>query len=130
MTTDPIADLLVQLKNAQMVKKTKVVLPYSQIKAAILKILLAEKLVASFKIIAVEPHKNLEIVLKYSGFVPAITAFKRLSKPGARVYSGVDKLNRYLRGRGLTIISTSKGLLTAREAKKLKISGEVLFRIN
>lgn len=113
-----------------MVKKTNVVLPYSQIKAAILKILHAAKLIESFKVITAKPHQNLEIILKYSGFVPAITAFKRISKPGARIYLGVDQLNRYLRGRGLTIISTSKGLMTAREAKKLKISGEVLFRIN
>lgn len=130
MTTDPIADLLVRLKNAQMVKKPTATVPYSLIKAAIVKILLAEKLIESFKVVGTKPHQNLAIVLKYTGFVPAIKAFKRISKPGTRIYLGVNELSRYLRGRGLTVISTSRGLLTVKEAKNKKISGEILFKIN
>lgn len=130
MVTDPIADLLVQLKNAQMVKKPKVVLPHSRMKAEILKILQAEKLIESFTLTGTKPRQMLNVVLKYSGFEPAIRVCQRVSKPGSRIYSGVGDLNRYLRGRGLTILSTSKGLMTARQAKKLKTSGEVLCRIN
>lgn len=129
MSTDPIADLLVCLKNAQMVKKASVTVPFSQVKDAIVKILLTNKRITSYEVTGKKPHLKLEIKLKYAHSQPAIADFKRISKPGVRIYASVKELNRWLRGRVLTIVSTSKGLLTAFEAKNQKIGGEVICQL-
>lgn len=129
MLTDPLADLLSRLKNAQLVRKPTVSAPYSRAKESILKILLKNNLIQAYKVTGKKPHLTLDISLKYHHRQPAMAELKRISKPGVRIYAPVADLSRYLRGRGLTILSTSKGLLTALQAKKQNLGGEVVCKI-
>ncbi len=136
--TDPIADMLTRIRNAAASGKSDLILPASKIKIAIAKILEKENWIQKFEILGGDNAKaqadgafqELKIVLKYkkSGR-PAIIAIKRVSKPGLRVYFGKDKMPQVLNGLGTAIVSTSKGLMTAKEAKKAKIGGEILCEI-
>jgi small subunit ribosomal protein S8 len=136
--TDPIADMLTRIRNAAASGKSELILPASKIKIEIAKILEKENWIQKFEIIGVNTEKGkdnkayqeLKIVLKYkkSGR-PAITSIKRISKSGLRVYVGKDKMPSVLDGFGTAIVSTSRGLMTATEAKKAKIGGEVVCEI-
>ena len=126
MFTDPIADMLTRIRNASAVKKTEVVVPFSKIKYEIAKILEAEKFVEK-----VEEKENNEfkIILKYENNSPAITKLQRISKPGRRVYVSKDELPKVLNGLGIAIVSTSKGIVTNKEAKKEGMGGELICEI-
>ncbi|MCI5846197.1 MAG: 30S ribosomal protein S8 [Candidatus Limiplasma sp.] len=127
---DPIADMLTRIRNAQIAKHDAVVLPASNTKKAIAKILLAEGYVKSVDFVDDGPQGSIKIVLKYvNGKQPVIAGLKRISKPGLRVYAKSEELPKVLGGLGIAIISTSKGLMTDREARKQMIGGEVLAYI-
>ena len=127
---DPIADMLTRIRNAQVAKHDAVVLPASNAKKAIAKILLAEGYVKSVDFVDDGPQGSIKIALKYvGGKQPVIAGLKKISKPGLRVYAKGDELPKVLGGLGIAIISTSKGLMTDKEARKQMIGGEVLAYI-
>ena len=130
VVNDPIADMLTRIRNAQIAKHDVVVLPASNTKKAIAKILLAEGYVKSVDFVDDGPQGSIKIVLKYvNGKQPVIAGLKRISKPGLRVYAKSEELPKVLGGLGIAIISTSKGLMTDKEARKEMIGGEVLAYI-
>ena len=130
VVNDPIADMLTRIRNAQIAKHDVVVLPASNTKKAIAKILLAEGYVKSVDFIDEAPQGSIKIALKYvNGKQPVIAGLKRISKPGLRVYARSEELPKVLGGLGIAIISTSKGLMTDKEARKEMIGGEVLAYI-
>jgi small subunit ribosomal protein S8 len=127
--TDPIADLLTRIRNAIMAGHKIVEAPASNLKKEIARILFEKGYILSYKVIdGKNPQGVLKIALKYNpkSKQPAIKQLKRISRPGLRHYTGADELPRVLNGLGIAIISTSKGLMTDKEAKKEKIGGEVL----
>lgn len=130
VVNDPIADMLTRIRNAQVAKHDAIVLPASNTKKAIAKILLAEGYVKSVDYMDEGPQGNIKITLKYvNGKQPVIAGLKRISKPGLRVYARSEELPRVLGGLGIAIISTSKGLMTDKDARKQEIGGEVLAYI-
>ena len=129
VVNDPIADMLTRIRNAQIAKHDVVVLPASNTKKAIAKILLAEGYVKSVDFIDEAPQGSIKIALKYVNKQPVIAGLKRISKPGLRVYAKAEELPKVLGGLGTAIISTSKGLMTDKEARKEMIGGEVLAYI-
>ncbi|MEK7139545.1 MAG: 30S ribosomal protein S8 [Patescibacteria group bacterium] len=129
MMTDPIADMLTRIRNAVMVKATDVVMPYSKLKASIAEVLVKQGFITSWEQRGEEPKTELQLTLKYQGTRPAITALKRISKPGRRMYAKNGALPVVLNNFGVAILSTSQGLLTNKEAAKLKIGGEIICEI-
>jgi small subunit ribosomal protein S8 len=127
--TDPIADLLTRIRNAIMAGHKVVEAPASNLKKEVARILFEKGYILSYKVIDGEgPQGVLKIALKYNpkSKKPAIKEIQRVSRPGLRQYIGVDEMPRVLNGLGIAIISTSRGLMTDKEAKKEKIGGEVL----
>ena len=127
--TDPIADLLTRIRNAIMAGHKVVEAPASNLKKEIARILFEKGYILSYKVVEGESVQGvLKIALKYNSKskMPAIKEIQRASRPGLRKYTGVDEMPRVLNGLGIAIISTSKGLMTDKEAKKEKIGGEVL----
>ena len=128
--TDPIADMLTRIRNAQMVKKEFVDIPSSRMKIALAKILKDEGYIKHFKAWRVKRKGNLRIYLKYQGAgIPAISGMERVSKPGIRRYMGYEAIPLVLGGLGITILSTSRGILTNQKARKLHVGGEVLCKV-
>ena len=127
VTTDPIADLLTRIRNAITARHETVSIPASKMKKSIVDILVDEGFVASGDIAEENGHKNIKVVLKYDGKNRnAITNLKRISKPGLRVYCGCEDLPKVLGGYGIALISTSRGVMTDKKARELKVGGEVL----
>ena len=125
--TDPIADMLTRIRNANSSKHESVNVPASKIKIEIAKILEKEGYINGFEIIEDNIQGMIKINLKYAqGKQSVITGLKRVSKPGLRVYASNENLPKVLKGLGIAIISTSKGLMTDKEARKLNVGGEVL----
>ena len=124
--SDPIADMLTRIRNAQMAEKVTVSMPSSKIKAAIAKVLLDEGYVEGFKVIDHDGKSTLEIGLKYYADRPVIEKIQRVSRPGLRVYKGSEDIPRVMNNLGIAIVSTSKGLMTDRKARANGIGGEVL----
>ena len=125
--TDPIADMLTRIRNAMTAKHDSVVVPASRIKEDIAKILVSEGYIKSYTIEGEGIAKSIAIELKYGAKGErVITGIKRVSKPGLRVYAGCEDLPKVLNGLGIAIISTTKGLMTDREARKARHGGEVL----
>ncbi|HIU83506.1 MAG TPA: 30S ribosomal protein S8 [Candidatus Faecicola pullistercoris] len=141
MTTDPIADMLTRIRNALVAKHEEVEIPESKMKVAIAKILADEGYIQSFEVVpsplqpaGEEAKKELQgsikIKLKYAGKNSSvITGLKRISKPGLRVYANTDNIPSVLNGMGIAILSTSKGVLTDKQAKAANVGGEVLAYI-
>jgi small subunit ribosomal protein S8 len=127
--TDPISDMIIRIKNALMARHESVVIPHSKVKQKIGEILQNNSYIEECTVEQKAPQSNLVLKLKYVGKVPAITDVKRISKPGRRLYAPADKLPQSLGGYGLTVVSTSKGIMTDKEAKKQNVGGEVLFQI-
>lgn len=127
--TDPISDLLTRIRNGQQVRKAKVVCPHSKIKEAILKVLKEEGFIRGFELSEDEKGKILEISLKYFEGEPVIKEISRVSKPGMRVYSSVKDMPSFKNNMGVTILSTSKGVMTNSSAKEANIGGEILCRL-
>ena len=123
MTIDPIADMLTRMRNALVAKHTNVSVPVSKIKLAIAELLLNEGYIASYKVEGEGINSNIVIEFKDNN---VIRGLKRISKPGLRIYAGVEDLPKVINGLGIAIISTNKGIITDREARKLGVGGEVL----
>ena len=126
--TDPIADMLTRIRNANTSKHDTVDVPASKMKLAIADILVKEGYVAKYDLVEDGTAKNIRITLKYGKDMneKIISGLKRISKPGLRVYAGKDELPRVLGGLGIAIISTNQGVMTDKEARKLNVGGEVL----
>ena len=130
VVNDPIADLLTRIRNALTAKHDTVTVPSSKMKKAIADILVSEGYIKSAEIVEIDGHKNIFITLKYGAKNErVITSLKRISKPGLRVYCGYEDLPKVLNGLGIAIISTSKGIMTDKQARADKIGGEVLAYI-
>ncbi len=124
--TDPVADMLTRIRNANSAKHPTVEVPASNMKKAIANILLEEGYIKNFQILDGNTQGIIKITLKYNGNEKAISGLRRVSKPGLRVYAGADELPRVLRGLGIAIVSTSKGVMTDKKARELHVGGEVL----
>lgn len=128
--TDPIADMLTRIRNASTAKIAKLEMPASNIKANIAKVLKDEGYIKGYKIVKDDKQGLLKITLKYDDRnVSVIDGIQRVSKPGSRVYVRGDKVPKIINGYGTAILSTSKGLMVDREARKEKIGGEILCKI-
>lgn len=126
--TDPIADMLTRIRNALTAKHDTVTVPTSKVKVAIADILVREGYVKGYEIVENAVQNDILITLKYSPVKgqKVVTALERVSKPGLRVYAGVDDIPKVLNGMGIAILSTSKGILTDKEARAQHVGGEVL----
>ena len=126
--TDPIADMLTRIRNANQMRNATVSMPSSNLKVEIAKLLLEEGYIENYEVSG-EVKKELTITLKYVENERVISGLKRISKPGLRVQASVEKLPKVLNGLGIAIISTSKGLVTDKKARELGVGGEVLAYI-
>ena len=124
--TDPIADMLTRIRNANSARHDTVDVPASNMKKIIAQILLDEGYIKSYQIVDDGTQGVIHITLKYNGKDKVITGLRRVSKPGLRVYVGADELPRVLRGLGIAIVSTSKGVMTDKAARAAHVGGEVL----
>ena len=125
--TDPIADMLTRIRNANNAKHDTVDVPASNMKKAIAQILLEEGYIKNFQLIDDGTQGVIRITLKYgAGKEKVISGLRRVSKPGLRVYAGADELPKVLRGLGIAIVSTSKGIMTDKKAREAHVGGEVL----
>ena len=126
--TDPIADYLTRIRNAYLAGKKVVEIPASNMKMAITKILCEKGYILSYKLVEGTPYNTIKIALKYhpETKMPAIKKIERVSTPGLRQYTDVENMPRVLNGLGIAVISTSKGLVTDKEAKELGVGGEVI----
>ena len=131
VTSDPIADMLTRIRNANTAKHDTVDIPASKIKVAIAGILVDEGFIEKYEIVEDGNIKTIRVTLKYGADKneKIITGIKRISKPGLRVYAGKDELPKVLGGLGIAIISTNQGVVTDKEARKLNVGGEVLAYI-
>jgi len=127
--TDPIADLLTRIRNAVKAQKRRVDIPFSNQKKSIVEILKAQNFIVDFQIIEDDKQNMLRVFLRYTNGVSALSGLQRISKPGLRIYSQKENLPRVLNGYGISIISTSKGLLTDKQAKREAVGGEVICKI-
>lgn len=127
--TDPIADMLNRIKNAQILSCEEVTIPFSKLKYEIAKILEQEKVVKKIEKLGKKSRKIIKINLRYENGKSVISGLKRISKPGRRVYSPVKKIRSIRGGYGFTIISTPKGLMTNKQARKEKSGGEMICEI-
>ena len=128
VTSDPIADMLTRIRNANTAKHDTVDVPSSKMKVAIADILVNEGFIEKYDIVEDGNFKTIHITLKYGvdKNEKVITGIKRISKPGLRVYAGKDELPRVLGGLGIAILSTNQGIITDKEARKLQVGGEVI----
>ena len=124
--TDPIADMLTRIRNANSARHDTVDVPASNMKKSIAQILLDEGYIKSYQIVDDGTQGVIHITLKYNGKDKVITGLRRVSKPGLRVYVGADELPRVLRGLGIASVSTSKGVMTDKAARAAHVGGEVL----
>ena len=127
--TDPIADLLARIRNAAQSQKADMFVPYSRIKAEVIRILKEEGYITDFEVDTTAAHPRIKITNKMVNRTSAITGLKRVSRPGLRRYVGADEIPRVLGGMGIAILSTPRGVLSGREAKKQKLGGELLAYI-
>ena len=124
--SDPIADMLTRIRNAQMVQKAIVVMPSSKVKVAIAQVLKDEGYVDGFAVSAADGKPQLQIALKYYAGKPVIEHIERVSRPGLRVYKGCHDIPNVKNGLGVAIVTTPKGVMTDRKARQVGIGGEVL----
>ena len=127
--TDPIADMLTRIRNASRALLPQVEMPHSRMKESIADILKKEGYVADVSVDGVKQLKKLKLKLKYQGKRGVIAGLRRVSKPGLRHYVGGDKIPRVLGGMGLSIVSTSQGVMSGYQARKLSIGGEVICHV-
>lgn len=128
-STDPIADLLTRIRNAISVGKNEVRVPSSKMKKAVADQLKKHGYLSDVKIEKATPRDILVVTINNEGEAPAITEVARISKPGRRVYAKVDEIPTIMNGRGIVIVSTSKGIMTGREAVKQRLGGELICKV-
>ncbi len=130
MMTDPIADLLTQIRNALLIERPFVDIPTSKVKVAVASALQREGFIWDFEILETAPRNKLRINLKYGpNGERVVQHISRVSKPGRRIFQGVDELKPVLQGMGIKVLSTNRGVLSDREAKKQNVGGEVLCQV-
>lgn len=129
MVTDPIADMLTRIRNANQQRHEEVVVPASKLKVQLAEILKNERFIKGYKVEGEGVIKNIVITLKYKGNDRVISGLKRVSKPGLRQYAKVNEIPKVLNGLGIVVLSTSQGLMTDKEARAKQIGGEVLAYI-
>ena len=129
MLVDPISDLLARIRNAYLARHSQVKVPHSKLKEAIVKILVDEGYLESYEVTGEKPKQTLKLKLRYINNKPAITGLKRVSKPGRRLYAAVNDIPKTLGGYGITIVSTNKGMLTDKQARKLSVGGELICQV-
>ena len=128
--TDPIADMLTRIRNSNSIYQPQVSMPASKLRVAIAQVLTEEGFVASYNVEPSTPGSTLTIDLKYGiEGEKVIRHIERISKPGCRVYAGVDELKPVLRGQGIHVVSTPKGVLSDRKAREMRVGGEVLAQV-
>ena len=128
-STDQVADLLTRIRNAVMVGKHEILVPTSKLKVGVTEVLVKNGYLAGFEVLPGEPRGTLRVVINEPGAVSKINEIAKVSKPGRRVYSSADDLPVVKSGRGMIIVSTSKGLMTGREARKNRLGGEILVKV-
>ncbi len=126
---DPIADMLTRIRNGQAALKQEVSVPYSNLKYAIAEILKQERLVKDVKRVGKKNQKQIKIKIKYKENTPVIKGLRKISKPGQRIYKSAREIRPVKGGYGISIVSTSQGLMTGKEAKKRNIGGELICEI-
>jgi small subunit ribosomal protein S8 len=129
MHSDPIADYLTRVRNALHAGRKVVEIPSSNVKRAISDVLVKQKFIDSYEVITDSSKKTIRITLKYFEGQPVISGLRRISKPGLRIYSSSDKLPRVMNGLGISVVSTSQGVLSDKEARAIGVGGEVLCYI-
>jgi small subunit ribosomal protein S8 len=127
--SDPLGDMLTRIRNAQMRGMSKVVTPSSKLRMRVLEVLMEEGFIRGYAEVEKDGHKNIEIELKYYEGQPVISEIKRISKPGRRVYSSVSDIPLVRNGLGISILSTSKGVMSDNAARSENVGGEVLCRV-
>ena len=128
-STDQIADLITRIRNAVKVGKNEILVPTSKLKAQVVEVLVKNGYVAGFEITNDKPRGILKVTINEAGTNAKINEISKVSKPGRRVYSAADDLPVVKSGRGMIIVSTSKGLMTGKEAKKNRLGGEILVKV-
>ncbi|PID31967.1 30S ribosomal protein S8 [Candidatus Saccharibacteria bacterium] len=128
-TTDPIADMLSRIRNAMAVRKTSISLPHSKVKESVARLLRDSGFIDDVSVADAAVGKTLTIVINAEGTNPRITEITRLSRPGRRDYAKSEKIPTIKRGRGLVVVSTSKGMMSGAEAKKAGIGGELICKV-
>lgn len=131
VSTDPISDMLTRIRNAILVNKTEVTMPYSRLKETVARELVKSKFINKVKVEDGElPHlKKLTVTINEPGTNARITEIERLSKPGRRVYAGADEIPKVKSGRGVVIVSTSRGVMSGTEASKQRLGGELICKV-
>jgi len=128
-STDQIADLITRIRNAIMVNKNEISVPASKLKLAILEGLKRTKFITDYSVVEATPRNSIRVVINKINEAPRINEITKVSKPGRRVYAGVDELPKVKSGRGIVLLSTSKGIMTGDEAKQARLGGEVLVKV-
>ncbi len=128
-STDQVADLLTRIRNAIKVSKNEILVPTSKLKVGVVDVLAKNGYIADYKVEDGKPRGVLKVTINEAGTNPKISEISKVSKPGRRVYSSADDLPTVKSGRGMIIVSTSKGLMTGREAKKNRLGGEILVKV-
>jgi len=126
MVTDPIADMLTRIRNAGMARQRRVDMPVSKLKTEVARLLKDNAYIHDYKLLDDGKHQVLRLYLKYYQDKPVIRALRRVSKPGLRKYVGVEEIPRVRNGLGMAVLSTSRGVMTDREARAAKVGGELL----
>lgn len=126
---DPIADMFTRIRNGQMAEKVSVSMPASKIKLAIANVLKEEGYIENFRQVEHDNKPTMDIALKYFAGKPVIEKIKRISRPGLRIYKGCDELPQVNGGLGIAIVSTSKGIMTAKAARNANLGGEVIAKV-
>jgi len=126
---DPIADMLTRIRNAIAVNKHQILVPYSKVKSTVLDVLKANNFIDSYEVTGEGKEKHMIVVINEPNTNARITEIVRLSKPGRRVYSGVSELPKVKYGRGIVVVSTSKGIMTGSEAQKAGLGGELICKV-
>jgi len=129
VSTDPIADMLTRIRNAAAVNKNEVIMPHSKIKQTVAEVLARHKFVDKVEVTGESGFKTLKVVINDADTNSRITEIERLSKPGRRLYSPASKIPLIKRGRGIVVISTSRGIMTGDEAKKAGLGGELICKV-
>ena len=128
-STDQVADLITRIRNAVMVGKNEILVPTSKLKAGVVDVLKKNGYISDYEIVEGTPRGMLKVTINEPGANAKINEISKVSKPGRRVYSSADELPTIKSGRGLVIVSTSKGLMTGKEAKKNRLGGEILVKV-
>ncbi len=128
-STDQIADLITRIRNAIMVGKNEIVVPTSKLKVAVLEGLKSADFIDSYKVESAKPRDFLKVTIMKSGEIAKINEIEKVSKPGRRVYVASDEIPTIKSGRGIVLISTNKGVMTGKDAKKNRLGGEILVKV-